>query len=358
MSRFWSPFVKDLVPYVPGEQPKVSDLVKLNTNENPYGPSPLALAAIKAAADDSLRLYPDPDGSALKQVIARYYGVTPEQVFLGNGSDEVLAHVFYGLFARGGQQPLLFPDITYSFYPVYCGLYGIPFEAIPLAEDFQIRVADYKGINGGIIFPNPNAPTGRFLPLEQIERLLSVNSETVVVVDEAYVDFGGDSAIALVDRYPNLLVTQTLSKSRSLAGLRVGFAVASAPLIEGLERIKNSFNSYPLDRLALAGAVAAFEDEPYFQQTCKAVIGERERLQASLQALGFEVLPSAANFLFCRHPDRDAAGLAAGLREQNVIVRHFRQARIEQFLRITVGTAAQNDRLVAALKTLLPEAGA
>lgn len=353
MSRFWSPFVKDLVPYVPGEQPKVTDLVKLNTNENPYGPSPRAIEAIRAAADDTLRLYPDPDGAALKAVIAEYYQVAPEQVFVGNGSDEVLAHVFHGLFARDSQHPLLFPDITYSFYPVYCGLYGIPYEAIPLAEDFQIRVADFKGINGGIIFPNPNAPTGRFLPLSEVERLLSINTETVVVVDEAYVDFGGESAIALVNKFPNLLVTQTLSKSRSLAGLRVGFAVASAELIEGLERIKNSFNSYPLDRLALAGAVASFEDEAYFQQTRDAVIAERERLSGALVELGFEVLPSAANFQFCHHPEFDAAALAAGLREQKVIVRHFKQARIEQFLRITVGTASQNNRLLEVLASLL-----
>ncbi|CAD5375635.1 Histidinol-phosphate aminotransferase 1 [Pseudomonas sp. OF001] len=351
MSKFWSPFVKDLVPYVPGEQPKLARLVKLNTNENPYGPSPKVLEAIRAELDDSLRLYPDPSGERLKQAVADYYGVQPGQVFLGNGSDEVLAHVFHGLFQHG--RPLLFPDVTYSFYPVYCGLYGIPFEAVPLDGRFRINVDDYARPNGGIIFPNPNAPTGCLLPLAAIRRLLEANAESVVVVDEAYVDFGGESAISLVDQYPNLLVTQTLSKSRSLAGLRVGLAVGHPDLIEALERIKNSFNSYPLDRLALAGAVAAFEDQDYFEQTCQAVIASREQLVSELEGLGFEVLPSAANFVFARHPRHDAATLAAALREQGVIVRHFRQARIDQFLRITIGTAEQNMALQEALTPLV-----
>lgn len=347
MSRFWSPFVKDLVPYVPGEQPKLSKLVKLNTNENPYGPSPQAIAAMQAEVSDDLRLYPDPNGERLKQAVADYYRVQPNQVFVGNGSDEVLAHAFHGLFQHG--RPLLFPDVTYSFYPVYCGLYGIAYETIALDEQFRIGVADYARPNGGIIFPNPNAPTGCLLPLDAIERLLQVNCDSVVLVDEAYVDFGGQSAIALIDRYPNLLVTQTLSKSRSLAGLRVGLAVGHPELIEALERIKNSFNSYPLDRIAIAGAAAAFEDRGYFEQTCQQVIASREQVVAAMTALGFEVLPSAANFIFARHPLHDAGGLAAGLREQGVIVRHFRQPRIEQFLRITIGTPEQNQALLAAL---------
>lgn len=347
MSRFWSPFVKDLVPYVPGEQPKLSKLVKLNTNENPYGPSPRAIAAMQAEVGDDLRLYPDPNGERLKQAVADYYGVQPNQVFVGNGSDEVLAHAFHGLFQHG--RPLLFPDVTYSFYPVYCGLYGIAYETIALDEQFRIDVADYARPNGGIIFPNPNAPTGCLLPLDAIERLLQVNRDSVVLVDEAYVDFGGQSAIALIDRYPNLLVTQTLSKSRSLAGLRVGLAVGHPELIEALERIKNSFNSYPLDRIAIAGAAAAFEDRAYFEQTCQQVIASREQVVAAMKALGFEVLPSAANFIFARHPRHDAGGLAVGLREQGVIVRHFRQPRIEQFLRITIGTPEQNQALLAAL---------
>ncbi|MBT8766224.1 histidinol-phosphate transaminase [Metapseudomonas boanensis] len=349
MSKFWSPFVKDLVPYVPGEQPKIANLVKLNTNENPYGPSPKAIAAMQAEVGESLRLYPDPNSDRLKHAVADYYGVQPSQVFVGNGSDEVLAHAFYGLFQHG--RPLLFPDVTYSFYPVYCGLYGIPFEAMPLDEQFQIRVEDYERPNGGIIFPNPNAPTGCLLPLEAIEKLLQANPDSVVVVDEAYIDFGGVSAICLVDRYPNLLVTQTLSKSRSLAGLRVGLAVGHADLIEALERIKNSFNSYPLDRMAIVGAAAAFEDKVYFDATCRKVIDSREHLIAELGKLGFEVLPSAANFIFARHPQKDAAGIAAGLREQGVIVRHFKQERIAQFLRITIGTPEQNQALLDALAT-------
>ncbi|WP_426428268.1 histidinol-phosphate transaminase [Pseudomonas palmensis] len=347
MSKFWSPFVKDLVPYVPGEQPKLSKLVKLNTNENPYGPSPKALEAMRGELNDNLRLYPDPNGDRLKQAVASYYGVQASQVFLGNGSDEVLAHIFHGLFQHDA--PLLFPDISYSFYPVYCGLYGIPYEAVALDEQFQIRVEDYQRANGGIIFPNPNAPTGCLLALEAVEQMLQANPDSVVVVDEAYIDFGGQTAISLVDRYPNLLVTQTLSKSRSLAGLRVGLAVGHPDLIEALERIKNSFNSYPLDRLAIVGAAAAFEDQAYFEQTCRQVIDSREQLVAQLTDRGFQVLPSAANFIFARHPEQDAAALAAKLREQGVIVRHFKQQRIVQFLRISIGTPEQNQALLDAL---------
>jgi len=350
MSKFWSPFVKELVPYVPGEQPKLANLVKLNTNENPYGPSPKAIAAMQAELADSLRLYPDPNGERLKRAVADYYGVQPAQVFVGNGSDEVLAHAFHGLFQHG--KPLLFPDVTYSFYPVYCGLYGIAYENIALNDRFQIDVADYARPNGGIIFPNPNAPTGCLLALDAIERLLQANPDSVVLVDEAYIDFGGTSAIALVDRYPNLLVTQTLSKSRSLAGLRVGLAVGHPDLIEALERIKNSFNSYPLDRIAIAGAAAAFEDREYFAQTCGQVIASRETVVAAMQAMGFEVLPSAANFIFARHSQQDAARVAAGLREQGIIVRHFKQPRIDQFLRITIGAPEQNQALLDALKGL------
>jgi histidinol-phosphate aminotransferase len=351
MSRYWSPFVKDLVPYVPGEQPKLSELTKLNTNENPYGPSPKVLEVIKAEATDALRLYPDPNSDVLRHAIADYHQVAIEQVFVGNGSDEVLAHIFHGLFQHN--KPLLFPDISYSFYPVYCGLYQIPFEAIPLDESFQIRIEEYRGINGGIIFPNPNAPTGCFLALSEIERLLTVNNETVVVIDEAYVDFGGESAISLVDRYPNLLVTQTLSKSRSLAGLRVGFAVGHPELIEALVRIKNSFNSYPLDRLAQLGAAASFADQDYFEQTCNAVIAERNTLMTRLAALDFQVLPSAANFVFCRHRNRDASELAASLREDGIIVRYFSMPRIDQYLRITVGRPEDSEVLFASLQRIL-----
>ncbi|WP_395609123.1 histidinol-phosphate transaminase [Pseudomonas sp. B22129] len=350
MSKFWSPFVKDLVPYVPGEQPKLTKLVKLNTNENPYGPSPKALEAMRAELNDDLRLYSDPNSDRLKQAVAKYYGVDANKVFLGNGSDEVLAHIFHGLLQH--DLPLLFPDISYSFYPVYCGLYGIKSDPVPLDEQFQIRVADYAKPNGGIIFPNPNAPTGCLLALEAVEQILKANPESVVVVDEAYIDFGGETAIPLVDRYPNLLVTQTLSKSRSLAGLRVGLAVGHPDLIEALERVKNSFNSYPLDRLAIVGAAVAFEDREYFEKTCRLVIDSRNKVVEQLEGKGFEVLPSAANFIFARHPKHDAAGLAAKLREQGVIVRHFKQERIAQFLRISIGTPEQNQALVDGLGEL------
>ena len=363
MSRFWSQVTKDLTPYVPGEQPKIAQLIKLNTNENPYPPSPQALAAIRAELGDDgarLRLYPDPNSDLLKQAIAARYAVSPQQVFVGNGSDEVLAHAFMALLKHDA--PILFPDITYSFYPVYCRLYGIDYIPVPLADDFSIRPDDYTAACGepgkpakigGIIFPNPNAPTGRLLDLAAIERILRANPDTVVVVDEAYVDFGGESAIALVDRFDNLLVTHTLSKSRSLAGLRVGYAVGHRDLIEALERVKNSFNSYPLDRLAIVGAVAAIDDEAYFRQTCAAVIASRERLSAELTALGFEVLPSAANFIFARHPQRDAGQLAQALRERSIIVRHFKLPRIEQFLRITIGTDGECAALHAALHEIL-----
>jgi len=350
MSKFWSPFVRDLVPYVPGEQPKLTKLVKLNTNENPYGPSPKAIEAMRAEVNDDLRLYPDPNGDLLKQAVARYYGVEANRVFLGNGSDEVLAHAYHAFFLQ--EKPLLFPDISYSFYPVYCGLYGVAYEAVPLDEQFQIRVEDYARPNGGIIFPNPNAPTGCLMALEAVEQILEASPDSVVIVDEAYIDFGGQTAISLVDRYPNLLVTQTLSKSRSLAGLRVGLAVGHPDLIEALERVKNSFNSYPLDRVAIAGAAAAFDDRDYFEQTCKQVIASREKLVEQLQAKGFDVLPSAANFIFARHPNHDAAGLAAKVREQGVIVRHFKQERIAQFLRISIGTPEQNQALIEALGVL------
>lgn len=350
-SKFWSDIVGELDPYVPGEQPKLDNLIKLNTNENPYGPSPRVIAAIKNEVGDQLRLYPDPNADALKQVIATSLGVDETQVFVGNGSDEVLAHIFQGLLQH--DQPILFPDITYSFYPVYCGLYRVPFELVPLAEDFSLSLKAYRKTNGGIIFPNPNAPTGRLLPLSEIELLLQRNQDSVVVVDEAYIDFGGDSAVVLVDRYPNLIVTQTLSKSRSLAGMRVGFAVGDSLLIEALERVKNSFNSYPLDRLAIAGAVAAIEDDAYFRETCGKVMASRELLARELERLGFTVLPSAANFVLATHPQWDAAELSAGLRAKGIIVRHFCQPRIDQYLRITVGLPEENQQLLVVLEALL-----
>ncbi len=352
MSRFWSPVVHTLTPYVPGEQPKLPGLVKLNTNENPYGPSPMVLEAIRAEAADVLRLYPDPAATRLKRAIADYYGVTPAEVFVGNGSDEVLAHAFQALLRHDA--PLLFPDVTYSFYPAYCRLYGVEHRTVPLTGALEVRIEDYDQACGAILLPNPNAPTGRALPRAGIEALVARHPDQVILVDEAYVDFGAESAVSLVARHPNLLVVQTLSKSRSLAGLRVGFAIGHPALIEALERVKDSFNSYPLDRLAIAGAVAAFEDEEHFQQTCRRIIGSRDRLSAQLRDLGFTVLPSAANFVFASHPSQGGAELAANLRERSIVVRHFsRPERIASYLRITVGTELECDALVQAMEKVL-----
>lgn len=352
MSAYWSDIVRRLTPYVPGEQPKIARLIKLNTNENPYGPSPKALAAIAAETGDTLKLYPDPNSDLFRQAVARHFGIDSRSVFVGNGSDEVLAHAFLGLLKH--ERPLLFPDISYSFYPVYCGLYGIEFRTPALDDQFRIVIDDYLNTDAGaIIFPNPNAPTSRLLPLDEIERLLAGKPDIVVVIDEAYIDFGGESAIPLTQRYPNLLVIQTLSKSRSLAGLRAGFAVGHPDLIEALERVKNSFNSYPLDRMTIAGAAAAMEDAAWFDATRNKVMASRERLTARMQAAGFEVLPSAANFIFARHPQRDGGELAQALRERGIIVRHFRVARIDQYLRITIGTDEQCDALLSALAEIL-----
>ena len=350
MNRFWSPVVQTLSPYVPGEQPRQDGIIKLNTNENPYPPSPRVKAAIAAAAD-RLRLYPDPRATALREAIAARHAVAPEEVFVGNGSDEILAHTFQALLKHDA--PLLFPDITYSFYPVYCRLYGVRHEEVPLDAAMQVQIADYRRPCSAILLANPNAPTGIALPRQAIEALLSEHPDQLVVVDEAYVDFGGESAVSLVPRHDNLLVVQTLSKSRALAGLRVGFAIGQRPLIEALERVKDSFNSYPLDGLAIAGAVAAIGDDDWFQETRRRIMASRESLAHGLSRLGFEVLPSAANFVFARHPARSGAELAAGLRERGVLVRHFQKPRIQDFLRITVGTDEQCSRVIALARDLV-----
>ncbi len=348
MSTFWSPVVRELEPYVPGEQPQIDGLIKLNTNESPYPPSPKVIDVINHDTIDRLRLYPDPNSKKLKNTIAHYYGVTAEQVFVGNGSDEVLALLFMAFFQQG--KPLLFPDISYSFYPVYCKLFGIDYQTIPLCEDYTINFADYAQANGGIIFPNPNAPTAIGKPLAEIEALLQQNTESVVVVDEAYVDFGAQTAIALVDKYPNLLVVQTLSKSRSLAGMRVGLAVGHKDLIDALDRVKNSFNSYPLDRIAEAAAIVAFEDETYFSRCRDQIIATRDWTTAELEKLGFKVLPSQANFVFAEPLGKNAADLAQHLRDHKILVRYFNKPRISQFLRITIGTDEQMQALIEALK--------
>lgn len=349
--RFWSPEVRELEPYVPGEQPKIQNLLKLNTNENPYPPSPKVVEAVQAvlhAQADVLRLYPDPDATVLKQAIAKQQNIDVSQVFVGNGSDEVLAHIFKAFFLQDG--PILYPDITYSFYPVYSQFFGTKTKEIPLNENFEIDVRDYTQPNGGVIITNPNAPTSIALSLAEIEQVLQANPDRVVVIDEAYVDFGAESAVSLINRYENLVVCQTTSKSRSLAGLRVGFAIAQSHLIAALEAVKNSFNSYPIDRFAIAAAVASFEDQAYFEEQCQKVITSREKLVRDLTVLGFNVLPSKANFIFATHSQHDAGQLAQKLREQGIIVRYFNKPRINQFLRITVGTDEQNARLVQTLK--------
>jgi len=352
VSKFWSKHVHQLHPYVPGEQPKIANLVKLNTNESPYGPSPKVIEVLRAELDgrsDDLRLYPDPTSQALVATIAEYFDLENSQVFVGNGSDEVLAHAFNAFFKQ--DRPLLFPEISYSFYPVYCGLYNVDYRAVPLAEDFSINVADYSQA-GGVIIPNPNAPTGILLSLSEIESLLQANADCVVIIDEAYVDFGGESAASLINQYDNLLVVQTLSKSRALAGMRVGFALGHPDLIEALVRVKDSFNSYPIDRLAQLAAIAAFQDEAHFKASCEAVVRDRELLVAELQVRGFSVLPSSANFVFATHAQVPAVDIAAVLRQQGVIVRHFNKPRIDNFLRITIGTPEQNHALLSALDHL------
>ncbi|EXT13626.1 histidinol-phosphate transaminase [Acinetobacter baumannii] len=349
--RFWSPEVRELEPYVPGEQPKIQNLLKLNTNENPYPPSPKVVEAVQEVLHkkaDVLRLYPDPDATVLKQAIAKQQNIDVSQVFVGNGSDEVLAHIFKAFFLQDG--PILYPDITYSFYPVYSQFFGTKTKEIPLNENFEIDVRDYTQPNGGVIITNPNAPTSIALSLAEIEQVLQANPDRVVVIDEAYVDFGAESAVSLINRYENLVVCQTTSKSRSLAGLRVGFAIAQSHLIAALEAVKNSFNSYPIDRFAIAAAVASFEDQAYFEEQCQKVITSREKLVRDLTELGFNVLPSKANFIFATHSQHDAGQLAQKLREQGIIVRYFNKPRINQFLRITVGTNEQNARLVQTLK--------
>ncbi|MGA1063329.1 MAG: histidinol-phosphate transaminase [Burkholderiaceae bacterium] len=353
MNPFWSPVVGQLAPYIPGEQPQVDGLIKLNTNENPYPPSPRVVEAIRAvlgADGNRLRLYPDPHSAELRAAAAGLYGLTADHVFAGNGSDEVLAFVFQGLLHHS--EPVVFPDITYSFYPSYCRLYGLTHTTLALTDDFEIELAAVPRSARALIFPNPNAPTGRVLARSAIEQFLTERPETLVVVDEAYVDFGAESCAPLVASHANLLVTQSLSKSRALAGLRVGLAFGQPGLLEALIRIKDSFNSYPLDRLAGAAAVAAMTDTDWLERNRQTVMRSRDWLTQQLTKLGFEVLPSMANFVYARHPEREAAVLADGLRARKILVRHFDKPRIHDRLRITVGTQPQCEALVDALAAL------
>ena len=356
MKRYWSRRIRDMVPYVPGEQPRDRQFIKLNTNENPYPPSPKALEAIRAAAGEGLRLYPDPECRALRETLAAAYGLKPEQVFVGNGSDEVLALCFQAFFDP--DRPILFPDVTYSFYPVFAALFGLTYREVPLDENFALPLEPFMGNNGGVVIANPNSPTGRDISLGDVRALAEGNPEAVVIVDEAYVDFGAQSAVPLVGEYPNLIVVQTMSKSRALAGLRVGYALGDEALIAALNCVKNSFNSYTLDRLAQAGAEGALRDPEYLRAVSMKIASTRDRTADRLRRMGFQVTDSAANFLFATHPDVDAKTLLDGLREKGILVRWWDSPRIRNYLRITVGTEQEMDALCAALEQLLEETSA
>ena len=345
----WENNIRRVVPYVPGEQPKLKDIVKLNTNENPYPPSPKVTEALEVLDTADLRLYPDPSCEVLVHAIAAYYGLSDEQVFVGVGSDDVLAMAFMTCF--NSEKPILFPDITYSFYDVWADMLRIPYEQIPLTEDFTIRKEDYYRENGGIIFPNPNAPTGVELGQNDIEDIVSHNPDSIVIVDEAYVDFGAVSALPLIEKYDNVLVVQTFSKSRSLAGMRIGFAMGSKKLIAYINAVKYSFNSYTMDRTALAAGTASIEDKTYFEQSTAKVIAVREWTKEQLKKLGFVFGDSKANFIFAAHPKYPAKELFAALREAHIIVRYFDKPRIDNYLRITIGTQEEMQRLSAFLAT-------
>ena len=350
MKEFWSGRIREMTPYVPGEQPRGRTFIKLNTNECPYPPSPRALEAVRAAAGDSLRLYPDPECLELRQTIARRYRLSENQVFMGNGSDEVLAFAFQAFFDP--EREIVFPRVSYSFYPVYARYFGLRYRQVPMKDDLSVDLDAMMGDNGGVVIPNPNAPTGMALPLERIEALLRANPEAVVIVDEAYVDFGADSAVPLIRDYPNLLVVQTASKSRALAGLRVGWALGSSNLIDGLRCVRDCINSYTVDRVAAAGLKGAMEDEGYFQSVRGRVMATRDRTAQKLAELGFSVLPSRANFLFVSRPGVSGEALQAGLRERGILVRRWDDPLIADWLRITVGTDGDMDALLAALAEL------
>lgn len=351
MSKYWSRTVRDIKPYVPGEQPKDRKYIKLNTNENPYPPSPKAVRAIVQAANDTLRLYPDPSADELRDTIAACYGLKRENVFIGNGSDELLAFCFPAFFETEGK-PVLFADITYSFYPVYAEFFNTPYRLIEADDEFNIPVEGYFQANGGIIIANPNAPTGKGMSLEDIEKVLKQNDNSVVILDEAYVDFGGQSAVDLISRYPNLLVIRTLSKSYSLAGLRVGFALGSEELIEGIIRVKDSINSYTVDRLAQAGAREAVKDDAYFQLTRSKIMKTRERVSAKLKELDFRVIPSQANFIFVSHRQCPGRVLFQKLREKGILVRYFDKPKIDNYLRVSIGTEEEMDRFLEAVAVI------
>ena len=352
----WEDNVRKVVPYVAGEQPNKPNMIKLNTNECPYPPAPGVAKVIAQLNADNLRLYPDPNTAGLVNTLAQYYGVEPEQVFVGVGSDDVLSMAFLTFF--NSEQPILFPDITYSFYDVWAELYRIPYKTCPLDENWHIVAEDYMQPNGGVIFPNPNAPTGVMENMDTVERILEANKNVVVIVDEAYVDFGGKSVLPLIDKYDNLLVVQTFSKSRAMAGMRIGFAMGNRKLIQYLNDAKFSFNSYTMNYPSQLAGVEAVKDDVYFKATVQKIIDTRERVKAELTRLGFTYPDSMTNFIFASHKSVPAKDIFMALREADIYVRYWNKPRISNSLRITVGTDEEMDRLIAFLEEYLKERGA
>lgn len=351
MSREWTKNLRNIEPYVPGEQSKDKDIVKINANENPYPPSPKAAEVLKSFDTNKLRFYPSANSTKLKEAIAKYYKVDVSNVFVGNGSDDVLAVAFQSFF--NSEMPIVYPDLTYSFYPVWCSLFGIKYKNYPVGDDFRINPEDYKEKNGGVVIPNPNAPTSLGEGLDFVEKILNYNQDSVVIIDEAYVDFGGTSSIPLIDKYENLLVTGTFSKSRSLAGLRIGFAIGSKALIDVMEAVKNSYNSYTVDSLSIEMGAASIEDDEYFKSTCKKVIKTRERVTLELEKLGFDVLDSQTNFIFATHNKHNMKSLFEYLKTQKVFIRYFSLPRIENYVRITIGTNEEMDIFLEKTKEFI-----
>ncbi len=351
MSKPWSDKLRKIQPYVAGEQSKNPNIIKLNANENPYPPSPKVKEVLSNFNTDNLKKYPASDALELKNALAKAYNLNENQIFMGNGSDDVLALCFQAFFCS--DKPILFPDLTYSFYPVWCSLFKTPYKNIPLDENFCINPDDYKEENGGVILPNPNAPTGIYENLDFIKKILNNNTDCIVIIDEAYIDFGGESAISLLDKYENLVIVQTMSKSRSLAGLRVGYAFASAELISVLEAVKNSYNSYTMDSIAISAAAASLADNDYFKDTCNKIINTRQKTIQALEKLDFDVVPSMANFVLATHKSVKAVDIFEKLKAQNIFVRYFKIPRIDNYLRITIGTDDEMDKLFYALKNLL-----
>ena len=351
MSREWTKNLRNIEPYVPGEQSKDKDIVKINANENPYPPSPKAAEVLKSFDTNKLRFYPSANSTKLKEAIAKYYKVDVSNVFVGNGSDDVLAVAFQSFFYS--EMPIVYPDLTYSFYPVWCSLFGIKYKNYPVGDDFRINPEDYKEKNGGVVIPNPNAPTSLGEGLDFVEKILDYNQDSVVIIDEAYVDFGGTSSIPLIDKYENLLVTGTFSKSRSLAGLRIGFAIGSKALIDVMEAVKNSYNSYTVDSLSIEMGAASIEDDEYFKSTCKKVIKTRERVTLELEKLGFDVLDSQTNFIFVTHNKHNMKSLFEYLKTQKVFIRYFSLPRIENYVRITIGTNEEMDIFLEKTKEFI-----